>query len=178
MLHRPTDAGTPVFDEKHYVPQSWQMARSWDNPLIGGIEDNPGYGLVVHPPLGKQLESFGMIIFGYTPWGWRIISALCAVAVVLLIAAIARRLSRSDLVGLLAGILALSDGILFVTSRSGMLDNFQTLCLCLAAYCLVRDAHSQDALWSRAGDRVLTHPCRFPLVEVPFWRVLGHGALY
>ena len=55
--------GTPVFDEKHYVPQAWDMVNSWVNPLIGGIESNPGYGLVVHPPLAKQIEvmSSGMV---------------------------------------------------------------------------------------------------------------------
>ncbi len=38
MLNYPTDAKTPVFDEKHYAPQGWQV-------LTGGwIEDNPGYG--------------------------------------------------------------------------------------------------------------------------------------
>ncbi|MGH3912859.1 MAG: dolichyl-phosphate-mannose--protein mannosyltransferase, partial [Pseudonocardiaceae bacterium] len=35
-LGYPTDKGTPVFDEKHYVPQAWQMIRN------GGVEDNPG----------------------------------------------------------------------------------------------------------------------------------------
>ncbi len=52
-LGHPTDGGTPVFDEKHYVPQAWQMLRN------GGVEDNPGYELVVHPPLGKQLIALG-----------------------------------------------------------------------------------------------------------------------
>src|SRR6185312_13812231 len=48
-LRSPTDAGTPIFDEKHYAPQAWQMLFNH------GVEDNPGYGLVVHPPVGKQL---------------------------------------------------------------------------------------------------------------------------
>ena len=26
-LGQPTDRGTPVFDEKHYVPQAWQIDR-------------------------------------------------------------------------------------------------------------------------------------------------------
>ena len=43
-LGSPTDAGTPVFDEKHYAPQAWQLLHNH------GVEDNPGYGLVVHPP--------------------------------------------------------------------------------------------------------------------------------
>ncbi len=50
-LSSATASGTPVFDEKHYVPQAWDMVRSWINPITGGIESNPGYGLVVHPPL-------------------------------------------------------------------------------------------------------------------------------
>ncbi|MGH3784696.1 MAG: hypothetical protein ACRDRO_29800, partial [Pseudonocardiaceae bacterium] len=27
-LGYPTDRGTPVFDEKHYAPQAWQMLRT------------------------------------------------------------------------------------------------------------------------------------------------------
>src|SRR5699024_5729565 len=120
-VHRgsPPDGGTPVFDEKHYVPQAWQILRVWDHLVLGGIEDNPGYGLVVHPPLAKEIMAAGMGLFGYTPFGWRVCAALAGMAVVCLIAGIARRISRSDLVGLLAGVLALSDGILLLTSRSG-----------------------------------------------------------
>ena len=68
-LGSPTDGGTPVFDEKHYVPQAWQVLRN------GGIEDNPGYELIVHPPLGKQLIALGEWVFGYDPVGWRIAAA-------------------------------------------------------------------------------------------------------
>ncbi len=143
-LGSPTDGGTPVFDEKHYVPQAWQILRGWDHLVLGGIEDNPGYGLVVHPPLAKEIMAAGMGVFGYTPFGWRVCAALAGVAVVCLIAGIARRLSRSDLVGLLAGVLALSDGILLLTSRSGMLDHFQTLFLVAAVYVLVRDHEEME----------------------------------
>jgi hypothetical protein len=58
-LGSPTDAGTPIFDEKHYAPQAWQLLHNH------GVEDNPGYGLVVHPPLGKQLIAIGEALFGY-----------------------------------------------------------------------------------------------------------------
>ena len=125
-LGSPTDGGTPVFDEKHYVPQAWQILRGWDHLVLGGIEDNPGYGLVVHPPLAKEIMAAGMGLFGYTPFGWRVCAALAGMAVVCLIAGIARRISRSDLVGLLAGVLALSDCILLLPRRPGTLDLFQT----------------------------------------------------
>lgn len=178
MLNRPTDAHTPVFDEKHYVPQSWQIARSWDNPLIGGIEDNPGFGLVVHPPLAKQMEALGMMVFGYSPWGWRIVSALCAIAVILLIATIARRLSRSDFVGLAAGIIALCDGILFVTGRSGMLDHTQTLFVCLAAYFIIRDYEQMQQRFIRvwAEGRIARSPLG-PRMGFRWWRFAAGVAL-
>lgn len=166
MLGRVSDAGTPIFDEKHYVPEAWAVWESWEggtSALIGGVADNPAYGLVVHPPLAKQLMALGMGIFGYTPLGWRIAVAACAVAVICLIAAIARRISGSDFIGAIAGVLALCDGILFVTGRSGMLDHVQTLFICIAAYCLVRDTHDVDRRWSQAwhrGDLALAEPVR------------------
>ena len=170
-LSVPTDAGTPVFDEKHYVPQAWQI-------LQGGIEDNPGFGLVVHPPLAKQLAAIGMGVFGYTPVGWRIMTALAAVVVVCLIPMIARRVGGSDFVGLIAGILALCDGILFVTGRSAMLDHFQTMFLLLAVYFLVRDFEQMEARFRTvlAEGRIGDHPFG-PRMGFRWWRVAAGCAL-
>ncbi|GAA4396113.1 dolichyl-phosphate-mannose--protein mannosyltransferase [Tsukamurella soli] len=110
---------TPVFDEKHYVPQAWQMLTSgrW-------IEDNPAYGLVVHPPVGKWFIAVGEWMFGYTPIGWRFMSAMAGTVLVLVTIRAARRLSRSTLVGALAGIFLICDGLTFVSSRVGILDIF------------------------------------------------------
>lgn len=144
LLNYPTDQGTPVFDEKHYVPQGWQVLRSWDGLFVGGIEDNPAYGLVVHPPIGKQIIALSEWIFGYTPFGWRAASAACGVGVVLTVMAIARQLSRSNLVAACAGLIALCDGVLTVTSRSAMLDIQQCFFLTLAGYCVIRDAFQAD----------------------------------
>ncbi|MFT4041596.1 MAG: phospholipid carrier-dependent glycosyltransferase [Gordonia sp. (in: high G+C Gram-positive bacteria)] len=121
-LRGPTDQGTPVFDEKHYVPQGWQV-------LTGGnwIEDNPGYGLVVHPPVGKWFIAIGEWMFGYSPLGWRIMSAFAGVAIVVMIYCAARRITRSTLIGAIAGLFSICDGVLFVQSRMGMLDIFQCL---------------------------------------------------
>ena len=131
--------GTPVFDEKHYAPQAWDIARSWFNPVLGGIESNPGYGLVVHPPLGKQLAAFGEMLFGYTPLGWRFVAALFGAAVVVFTMLLARRISQSWVVALFAGILALVDGVLLVIGRFGMLDVFILLPIVMAAWTLAGD---------------------------------------
>ncbi|HZE00705.1 MAG TPA: phospholipid carrier-dependent glycosyltransferase, partial [Pseudonocardiaceae bacterium] len=104
-LGYPTDRGTPVFDEKHYAPQAWQMLRT------GGVEDNAGYELVVHPPLGKQLIALGELLMGYDGWGWRLSAALAGTVSVALIVRIVRRMTRSTLLGGIAGVLLIADGV-------------------------------------------------------------------
>lgn len=112
-----SDNGSPVFDEKHYVPQSQQIADL-------GIENNPSYGLVVHPFLGKRLISFGIDIFGYTPLGWRIASIIAGCLMVVLLAISVRALTKSMTLAILSGILLNTEGVTFVMSRVGMLDIF------------------------------------------------------
>ncbi|MEU5691679.1 phospholipid carrier-dependent glycosyltransferase [Actinosynnema sp. NPDC020468] len=132
-LGYPTDKGTPNFDEKHYVPQAAQALRN------GGYEDNPGYEVVVHPPLGKQLIAIGEWLFGYDAVGWRFASALAGTIMILLVVRVARRLTRSDLLGAIAGILLIADGMSHVQSRMGMLDAFLSLFVLVAFVCLVAD---------------------------------------
>lgn len=71
-----------------------------------GVEDNPGFGLVVHPPVGKQLIAIGEALFGYNGVGWRFTGALLGVVMVALVVRIVRRISRSTLVGAIAGCLS------------------------------------------------------------------------
>lgn len=127
-----TDNGTPIFDEKHYAPQSFQISQL-------GIEENPAYGLIVHPPLAKQIQSIGGFLFGYSPWGWRLSAALAGVLVIVLVVRMTRRLTRSTWLGGLAGLLLCADGVLFVTSRVGMLDIYQVLFVTAAASLLLVD---------------------------------------
>jgi dolichyl-phosphate-mannose-protein mannosyltransferase len=132
-LGSPTDAGTPVFDEKHYAPQAWQVLHNH------GVEDNPGFGLVVHPPVGKQLIAFGEAIFGYNGVGWRFTGALLGVVMVALVMRTVRRISRSTLVGAIAGVLLICDGVSFVASRTALLDGLLTFFVVAAFGALIVD---------------------------------------
>lgn len=132
-LGSPTDKGTPVFDEKHYVPQAAQVLRN------GGYEDNPGYELIVHPPLGKQLIAVGQWMFGYTGWGWRFTAAVAGTLCVLMVVRIGRRLTRSTLLGAIAGVLLICDGVSHVQARMGMLDVFLATFVLAAFGALVVD---------------------------------------
>ncbi|BBU21504.1 dolichyl-phosphate-mannose--protein mannosyltransferase [Mycobacterium xenopi] len=170
-LGSPTDAGTPVFDEKHYAPQAWQMLHNH------GVEDNPGFGLVVHPPVGKQLIAIGEAIFGYTGVGWRFTGALLGVIMVGLVARIVRRISRSTLVGGIAGLLLIGDGVSFVTSRTALLDGYLSFFVVAAFGALVVD---RDQVRERMHTVLLegrsAETAWGPRLGVRWWR-FGAGVL-
>ena len=177
-LHYPTDAGTPVFDEKHYAPQAWQVLTG------GGVEDNPAYGLVVHPPVGKQMIALGEALFGYSSWGWRFAAAVFGSLLILLVVRITRRMTRSTMLGGIAGVLLIADGLTFVSSRIGMLDIFQALFVVAAFGCLIVDRDQVRARLLRAADegRIATAAATLglrvygPRLGVRWWR-FGAGLL-
>jgi dolichyl-phosphate-mannose-protein mannosyltransferase len=145
-LGSPTDAGTPIFDEKHYAPQAWQVLHNF------GVEDNPGFGLVVHPPLGKQLIAAGEALFGYSGVGWRFTSAVFGIILAALVVRAVRRISRSTLIGAMAGLLVVVDGVSFVASRTALLDTFMTVFVVAAFGALLVD---RDQMRARMHDALL-----------------------
>jgi dolichyl-phosphate-mannose-protein mannosyltransferase len=128
-----SDGGTPLFDGKYYAIQAAEMLRN------GGVEDNQGFGVVVHPPLGKQLIAVGEWLVGYNPTGWRLASAVAGIVSVLLIIRVARRMTGSTLLGGIAGVLLICDGVSQVMSRTALLDIFQAVFVLGAFACLIAD---------------------------------------
>src|SRR5690625_6975003 len=57
-----------------------------------------------------------------SPWGWRISVAVLGSLSVLMLARIGRRLLRSTMAGLIAGLLLAIDGMHLVHSRTSLLD--------------------------------------------------------
>ena len=133
--------GTPhalIFDETYYPKDALGLLDSGyekamvenANDLILGSDGNwraldlftgdPQY--VVHPPLGKWTIAIGEYLFGATPFGWRFAVAVLGTLSILMVARITRRLTRSDLIGTLAGLLLAVEGMHLVMSRTGLLD--------------------------------------------------------
>jgi dolichyl-phosphate-mannose-protein mannosyltransferase len=75
-----------------------------------------------HPPLGKYLIAVGIWLKGYNPWGYRWMNALTGSCIPILVVGLAVQLTRRYGVALLAGALAVLDGLLLVESRYGLIN--------------------------------------------------------
>jgi len=176
---------TIIFDETYYVPDAYGILRhgveqnyvSNRNSLITQGHTNiftSGGEFVVHPPLGKLAIAVGEWAFGLTSFGWRFSVALFGSLAILLLARIARRMTRSTLLGCVAGLLLALDGLEFVMSRTALLDIFLMFWVLAAFGCLVVD---RDVSRARLAEWVAQHPGdeRGPRRGIRWWRV-GAGA--
>jgi dolichyl-phosphate-mannose-protein mannosyltransferase len=172
------DLGQPhslIFDETFYVKDAWSL---WNNgyETTWPAETDPRFAAgetnifttegsyVVHPPLGKWLIALGMAAFGaHNAFGWRVSVAVAGILMVLLIALIARRLTGSTLLAVIAGGLLAIDGHAIVLSRVSLLDNFVALFV-LAGFGLMLI----DREWSRRrlGEMLAARRAR---VASPHW---------
>ena len=142
-----------IFDETYYVPDALGILRFGvehnyiSNPgkrdaLIARGDPHifsPGGEFVVHPPFGKILIAGGEWAFGLTPFGWRFAVAVAGSLAILILARVARRMTRSTLLGCVAGLLLALDGLELVMSRTALLDIFVMLWVLAAFGCLVID---------------------------------------
>ena len=142
-----------VFDEVYYTHDAYSLFHH-------GVElnvTNNGAGYVVHPPLGKWMIALGEWIVrdpNFTnTFGWRFMAAIVGTLAVLLVGRIARRMTRSTLVGCIAALLFSLDGLEYVQSRTAMLDIFLMFWVVVSFGCLILD---RDQVRGRLADRALT----------------------
>jgi len=145
-----------AFDETYYIKDALSLllfgyARSTvdgaDKIILGSdgnpaalatiFKDNPSF--VVHPPVGKWVIAAGENFFGVTPFGWRIGVAVLGILGVLILARVTRRMTRSNVIGTIAGFLLAIDGLGIVMSRTGLLDNTLMFFVLVAFACLLLD---------------------------------------
>ncbi|MFI8189823.1 dolichyl-phosphate-mannose--protein mannosyltransferase [Streptomyces sp. NPDC085946] len=140
-----------IFDETYYAKDAWALVHrgfevNWDknaNNLIlsadGAVPIPTDAAYVVHPPVGKYVIGLGELMFGFTPFGWRFMTALLGTLSVLMLCRIGRRLFRSTFLGCLAGALMAVDGLHFVMSRTALLDGVLMFFILAAFGCLLVD---------------------------------------
>jgi dolichyl-phosphate-mannose-protein mannosyltransferase len=187
-----------VFDETYYVKEAWSILKhgvewnvvanpagypagsSYVNTLMLAGHTNifaacSGTGCgeyIVQPEVGKYLMAVGEWLFGLTPLGWRVAPALFGSLAVLVLCRVARRMTRSTLLGCVAGLLLSLDGLEFVLSRTGILDIFLMFFTLAAFGALLVD---RDASRARLAEAVVLHRRdeAGPALGIRWWRVLA-----
>ncbi|MET1005765.1 MAG: phospholipid carrier-dependent glycosyltransferase [Propionibacteriaceae bacterium] len=146
-----------VFDETYYAKDAYSLLkfgyeRNWpDTANKSIVAGNPDVmqntaSFIVHPQIGKWLIAGGEHLFGMNSFGWRFASLVFGSLLILVTIRLVRRVSRSTLIGCLAGVLLTFDGLAFVMSRTALLDIFMAFFVMAAVACLAADRD-----WFREG---------------------------
>src|SRR6185312_11289485 len=171
-----------IFDETYYVSDALGILRfgvehnyvANRNALLARGDPHifaPGGEFVVHPPFGKILIAGGEWAFGLNPFGWRFAVAVAGSLSILILARVARRMTRSTLLGCVAGLLLALDGLEFVMSRTALLDIFVMFWVLAAFACLVVDRDRTREKLAAAAATAAGHDGRPPQLGVRWWRL-------
>ncbi|MBN1823237.1 MAG: phospholipid carrier-dependent glycosyltransferase [Endomicrobiales bacterium] len=113
-----------IFDEVYYPRTAYEYLRKKEPTNW------------MHPPLGKLLIAPGIIVFGMTPFGWRIMGVLFGVSIILLMYVFAKRIFANTFYAFSAAYLMMFDFMNFTHSRTGLLDVYLVFFLVLMSYLL------------------------------------------
>ncbi len=111
-----------VFDEVYYTKDGCLYAGY---PYKQCGLDTPDEQSWVHPPLGKWMIAAGIRLFGNHQFGWRVSAAFIGTLTCVLVAGLALVLWQSSLWAFVAGLLAATESLLVVQSRTALLDIFE-----------------------------------------------------
>jgi len=136
-----------VFDETYYAHDACVFVKP-ASVCRGG----PAYS-EEHPLLAKWLIAAGIKVFGFTPFGWRVVPATFGTLAVALTFLLAWRLLGSTVAATLAGGAFAIDGLAFVQSRVAMLDVFVTTFSLTTILCVVMDRDRDRRQDERLRDR-------------------------
>ncbi len=139
-----------LFDETYYAKDAYTLLKlgyegSWpenaNDMIASGNADvyTTNASFIVHPQVGKWLIASGEWLFGMNSFGWRFPALVFGSLLVAVVIRLARRLTRSTMVGAIAGFLLCVDGLDFVMSRLALLDIFEAFFIAAGVLAVVID---------------------------------------
>jgi dolichyl-phosphate-mannose--protein O-mannosyl transferase len=147
-FHRLEFPQSYYFDEVYFAFTAQEMAKgnksAWQVPEEEAPKDL-AYEWT-HPPLGKEISSLGILIFGDNTFGWRFFQAFFGVLGTLFIFLLGRNLFNNG-VGLIAALLYTFESFIFVLSRITMVDIFMANFVLLASLFVVKYAKSRKTIF-------------------------------
>jgi len=177
-----------IFDETYYAKSgclfiggSLQECEIRSDDEEYWVEDKDDVGSWVHPPVGKWMIGLGELGFGMTPVGWRIAAAIAGVLGVVITAAMALLLFRSNVWALVTGLLLSTESLHFVQSRVALLDIFVALWVVLGFTVLLLDRRWIERRDTRLSEEKAVADTREgptarqvvelrPVISSPLWR--------
>ena len=108
----PTYMGETYFDEIYYVRSAeqylhFQVPYEW-----------------THPPLGKLIIASGIAVFGFNPFGWRIMGVIFATLMIPLIYVLGKKLLGTWIGGFASAFLLVFDFMHFTMARISTVDTY------------------------------------------------------
>lgn len=108
----PTYMGETIFDEVYFVRTAeqylnFQIPFEW-----------------THPPLGKLIIASGITVFGYSPFGWRIMGVIFATLMIPLIYILGKKLFNTWIGGFASAFLLTFDFMHFTMARMATTDTY------------------------------------------------------
>ena len=120
------------FDEIYHARTAWEHLHDvWPYELS-------------HPPLGKELLSLGILLFGMTPFGWRFSGTLTGVLMLPVMYIFLKRLFGGRRIPLLGTVLLASGFLHYTQTRIATIDSFSVLFI-LLMYCFMYGWLSDDS---------------------------------
>jgi len=112
-VHYPEDyMDNTYFDEIYFVRTAYEY-----------IHLQPDYEWT-HPPLGKLVQASGILIFGFNPFGWRIMGVIFATFMVALMYLVGKKLFGTWIGGFTAAFMMTFDFLHFTMGRMGTADTY------------------------------------------------------
>ncbi|NLD34386.1 MAG: phospholipid carrier-dependent glycosyltransferase [Clostridiales bacterium] len=141
----PTWFNSMYFDEIYHARTAYEHLNA-----MRGLEPSATYE-TSHPPLGKVLMSFSVMIFGMTPFGWRFAGALAGVLMLPGLYLMGKLLTRRRLLAALAMLLLAFDTMHFAQTRIATIDSFVTLFIIWSYYFMFRYALDEEGFAGGQG---------------------------
>ena len=91
-----------------------------------------------HPPLGKVIMSWGVAIFGMTPFGWRFAGALAGILMLPAMYMLGKQLTKRRTIGFAAMTMMALDCMHFTQTRIATIDSFPVLFIILSWLFMLR----------------------------------------
>jgi dolichyl-phosphate-mannose-protein mannosyltransferase len=137
-----------MFDEVYFAFTAQEIAKGNSDSWEMGPKAPEGFAFEwSHPPVGKELSTLGILIFGDRTFGWRFFQALFGGLGTIVIYIVGKELFQNKRVGVFAAFLYTFDCFIFVLSRITMVDIFLMNFILLASLFVIKYARTRREMF-------------------------------